>query len=92
MSLVCFRCTGEVEVDELELSDGVSGSAGSKGKSGGSLENVSSHLLMEVWPFVCVVVAGVLDIWWKERLTPGCLRVDDSSASFPKQQHAMAWP
>ena len=29
MSLVRFRCTGEFEVDELELSDGgVSGSAG----------------------------------------------------------------
>ena len=77
MSLVCFRCTGEVEVDELELSgDGVGGSAGSKGKSGGSLENVSSYLLMEVWPFVYVVMAGVLDIWWKERLMPSCLRVD----------------
>ena len=63
MSLVRFRCTGEVEVDELELSnDGVSGSASSKGKSGGSLENVSSHLLMEVWPFVCVVMTEVLDI------------------------------
>lgn len=32
MSLVRFRCTGEFEVDELELSDdGVSGSAGYKG-------------------------------------------------------------
>ena len=77
MSLVCFRCTGDVEVDELELSDdGVSGSAGSKGKSGGSSENVSSHLLMEVWPFVCVVMAGVLDM---KRLTPSCLRVDGPS-------------
>ena len=31
MSLVCFRCTGDVEVDELELSGDVNGSAGSKG-------------------------------------------------------------
>ena len=32
MSLVRFRCTGEVELDEVELSgDGVNGSAGSKG-------------------------------------------------------------
>jgi hypothetical protein len=45
MSLARFRCTGKVEVDKLELNnDGVSGSANSKGNSGGLLENVSSYL------------------------------------------------
>ena len=63
MSLVRFRCTGGFEVDELELGDdGVSGSAGCKRKSGGLLKNVSSHLLIVVWPFVCVVMIEKLSM------------------------------
>lgn len=54
------------------------------------MKNVSSHLLIEVWPFVCVVMTEKLSMSGGRKDTDAKLFADGwskLSASFPKQQH-----
>jgi hypothetical protein len=63
MLLLRFRLPDQAEIDGLERNDdGVSGWAGIKGESGGSLEHVSSHFFIETSD-VCAVITEAVDMW-----------------------------